>query len=571
MSTRNVIINFLTKLQSKGIDQLNKQTSALNKSFKNLAVGLGSFLSLRQINRLAQQSVKAFIAEDKAVRLLATNLNNLSIAYDVDAVEGYIDALQRQSGVIDDQLRPAFQQLLISTRSVTKSQQLLGLSLDIAAATGNSLESVTRALTRSYLGSNTALSRLNVGISKADLSTKSFDEIVADLSTRFAGSAAAAADTYSGKLDKLKISADEAQEVLGKKLVFAVELLLDSNNGIPALGRNIEDAASYLGDFTVGIAGFNAEVAKLTGGSRGKETREFFKDIFFPQIQSIQNATRSFRRFGRALQALPVTAKTQQNLLLKQFQALEDQVKTSKELKKQEDARARAAAKAAADKAKAKAKEEADARAEALRNRLEGKFDIENINLAAAAQKNLSDADRARVEALQALKTEGVKDDEDALNKLIALEKQREAEIRRQAIESMSLSAMVKDQRLSDLQAELDGLQRLAAARSASITGAQIPPQSISAGAGAGAGGLPMTAAVIPPLGGAGVEQLATAPQANVSEYIDAIFRPGGQTIVNQYISGNVTTEQQLFENYVDAIFRINRQGTNSQLSLLGR
>ena len=565
MATRNVIVNFLTKLQSKGIDQLNKKTSALNKSFKNLAVGLGGFLSLRQINRLAQQSVKAFIAEDKAVRLLATNLNNLNIAYDVDAIEGYIDALQRQSGVIDDQLRPAFQQLLITTRSVTKSQELLALSLDIAASTGNSLESVTRALSRSFLGSNTALSRLNVGISKADLSAKSFDQIVADLSTRFAGGAATAADTYAGKLDKLKISADEAQEVLGKKLVFAVELLLDSNSGIPALGRNVENAASSLGDFTVGLAGLNAEVQKFTGGQQAKKVRDFFFDIQFPIFQASENVYKAIANFGRTLQELPVTAKTQQNLLLRQFQTLEDQVKTAKILKKEEAARARAAAKAEADKAKAKAKEQADARAEALRNRLEGKFDIDNINLAAAAQKNLSEADRSRVEALQALKTAGVQDDETALNKLIELEKKRETEIQRQARESIIASAAVKNQRLADLQAELDALIAISTARSASIVGGATP-----------------TSVTAPSL------QIEPTVPANIAEAFVALSLAGQaeqqgmaslaaaeavaqQITVIQNIAGNVTTERELFDTYVDAIFQINRQGTNSQLVNLGR
>jgi hypothetical protein len=32
-----------------------------------------------------------------------------------------------------------------------------------------------------------------------------------------------------------------------------------------------------------------------------------------------------------------------------------------------------------------------------------------------------------------------------------------------------------------------------------------------------------------------------------------------------------VTTERELFDTYVDAIFQINRQGTNSQLVNLGR
>jgi hypothetical protein len=43
------------------------------------------------------------------------------------------------------------------------------------------------------------------------------------------------------------------------------------------------------------------------------------------------------------------------------------------------------------------------------------------------------------------------------------------------------------------------------------------------------------------------------------------------QITVIQNIAGNVTTERELFDTYVDAIFQINRQGTNSQLVNLGR
>lgn len=565
MATRNVIINFLTKLQSKGIDQLNKQTSALNKGFKQLAVGLGGFLSLRQVTRLAQQSTKAFIDEDKAVRLLATNLNNLGIAFDVQAIEGYIEALQRSAAVADDELRPAFQQLLISTRSVTKSQELLGLALDISAATGNSLNTVTRALTRSYLGSNTALSRLNVGISKADLSTKKFDDIVADLSKRFSGAAATAADTYAGKLSALSIAADEAQETLGQKLVFAIELLLDPNKGIDGLSRRFEDAATNIGDFTVGLAKINAEVAKLTGGQTGGKFRTFLRETFFPLGPAARDAARAITELGAATQTALISPLTQQRLITKQFQALEDQVKTAKELSKLRAQDARKAAAEAAKRAKDRAKELADQRADALKARLEGQFDIENINLAAAAQKNLSEADRARVEALQALKTEGVKDDEAALNKLIALEKQREAELKRQAIEASALSTGVKNQRLADLQAELDALIALSSARAASLTGGAIQT-SITATPLQIEPGIPSNIAEA-------FQGLFLAGQAEQqgSAALMAAEAVGQQITVIQNIAGNVTTEQQLFENYVDAIFRINRQGTNSQLALLGR
>lgn len=52
---------------------------------------------------------------------------------------------------------------------------------------------------------------------------------------------------------------------------------------------------------------------------------------------------------------------------------------------------------------------------------------------------------------------------------------------------------------------------------------------------------------------------------------LSAATAVGQQITVIQNIQGNVTTERELFDNYVDAIFQINRQGTNSQLVNLGR
>jgi hypothetical protein len=88
----------------------------------------------------------------------------------------------------------------------------LQLALDISASTGKDLGSVTSALSKAYLGNNTALSKLGVGISKADLKAKSFQEITAELSKTFAGSATASANTFQGSIDKLGVASANVKE-----------------------------------------------------------------------------------------------------------------------------------------------------------------------------------------------------------------------------------------------------------------------------------------------------------------------------------------------------------------------
>jgi len=56
-----------------------------------------------------------------------------------------------------------YQTLAIATKDASESQKLLNVALDISAATGKDLQSVTGASSKAYLGNNTALSKLGVG------------------------------------------------------------------------------------------------------------------------------------------------------------------------------------------------------------------------------------------------------------------------------------------------------------------------------------------------------------------------------------------------------------------------
>ncbi len=61
------------------------------------------------------------------------------------------------------------QRLATATGSVTKSQDLLNLALDISAATGKSVETVSNALGKAYEGNTSSLSRLGIGLSTAEI------------------------------------------------------------------------------------------------------------------------------------------------------------------------------------------------------------------------------------------------------------------------------------------------------------------------------------------------------------------------------------------------------------------
>jgi len=154
-----------------------------------------------------------------------------------------------QTGVLDDELRPAMDRMLRATGDVTKSQELLGLALDIAAGTGKSVTQVSQSLQKAYLGQNQALGRLGVGLSKAELETSSFAEIQDRLNVLFAGQAAAAADTYAGSLGRLTVASNNAKETIGKGLFDALKTISGSTSTEDFILK-IDKAAQAIANFS---------------------------------------------------------------------------------------------------------------------------------------------------------------------------------------------------------------------------------------------------------------------------------------------------------------------------------
>jgi hypothetical protein len=227
----------------KAFKKADSATDKLSKNVKNLGKALGVTLGVGAILAFGKAAVKAAAEDEKAQKQLALALKNVGLGRDVAASEEFINKLSREFGVVDDQLRPAYQQLAVATQDTAQSQKLLQLALDISASTGKDLASVTSALSKAYLGNNTALSKLGINISKAELKTGKFDDIVNKLAKTFKGAAAASVNTFSGKMARLTVSIDNAKEILGKGLIDSVMILTDSAN-ITELQTKIENFAT---------------------------------------------------------------------------------------------------------------------------------------------------------------------------------------------------------------------------------------------------------------------------------------------------------------------------------------
>jgi hypothetical protein len=266
----------------KDISTLDTQAKGFSKSFTSSFAGAGAAIGAAfgvgvigaNVLDFFQSSITAALADEKAMRSLEIALQNVGAAHQTGPIEGFIDALARETGVADDQLRPAFQRLVTATSDVTLSQNTLQLAMDISAGTGRDLEAVTLALTRAYTGSTTGLSRLGAGLDSNLLKSKDMDAITTALSEKFAGQASAAADTYQGKINKLSIAVDEGKELIGVALLNAVDDISEAFGGTGGMSDAVDSSAQAMADLITGIsmsinpiADFVAGINKSTGST----------------------------------------------------------------------------------------------------------------------------------------------------------------------------------------------------------------------------------------------------------------------------------------------------------------
>lgn len=197
---------------------------------------------------LLVDGVKSAIEDEAAQAKLATTLKNVTGATDetIAATESWITTQGLSLGITDDELRPALERLTRATGDVGEAQKLASLAFDISAGTGKSLEAVSNALGKAVEGNTTSLGKLGIGISAADLKSMSLEEITAKLATTFGGQATEKAETFAGKMDRLKLAFNEGLETVGSFIVDALTPLvtLVTTKVIPIL----TDLSSKIGE-----------------------------------------------------------------------------------------------------------------------------------------------------------------------------------------------------------------------------------------------------------------------------------------------------------------------------------
>jgi len=318
----------------KGLTDAGTDTDTFGGKLTNFGKAAGAAFAVAGTAALAYagallvDGVKA-AAEDEAAQVkLATAIKNVTDATDatIASVESYITQTALAVGVSDDELRPSFARLVKSTGDVEAAMKLQGVALDASVGSGKSLETTSNLIAKAFDGNTAALAKLDIGLTAAELKTMSFDEAIQAVTDTYEGSANAAAETFAGKMDRLKIAFDEGKETVGAFVLDAITPLVTIfvDKVIPTLstlatdiGEDLQPVFEALGTFfkDTFIPGLTALWDYMN-----KYVVPIFKAALLPVIESVQKVFKAiggliedntgfFKLLGVGITAFLVIAK----------------------------------------------------------------------------------------------------------------------------------------------------------------------------------------------------------------------------------------------------------------------
>ena len=406
--SQNVVINFLTKFDKKGLQRATKELKGFDKVIASskfatkAALVTAGIASAYALDRLARSSVRAALEQERLDKSVEQSLISINELGSLAGVKTFITDLQTATNITEDQLTPALNGLIVSTGNLGKAQNLLGIAIDTSKGAGIDLLTVTDALGKANRGQFRALGQLGLGFNAVTAQEMGLADITDYLILKFGGAAQRATATFGSKLDDLRISAGEAQENLGQGFITAAEIIIGSSNATDVFGSRLEQLGLNGGYILVALADKIDKIREsFSSLGRSIDADPILKKIF------------SFQSIPVLPGLLDLIKKSFGGLAAEGKKIAETTKETVEQTKEQKEAAAKLAAlqakfdkfaAAALDKQKKLTKEKAaQAALDKKKAELEAMFDIDKINLQAALSRKLSAEDELRVKLLQKL------------------------------------------------------------------------------------------------------------------------------------------------------------------------
>ena len=402
MAQSNIDIKIIAEFLGKNaFKQADTAATKLNKTVKSLGQSFGIAFGGAALGYAIKTTIRDFADAERETVNLTNTVKNLGLAFDSKQVTDYVDEIARLYGVTGDQAVPAMQALLTATGSVSRSTKIMNVALDLAASRSAEVGSVARDLANAYVGNTKGLTQYRLGLTKAELSAMTFEEIMDVIAKQTLGAAEEASKSLSGQLAILSEVSNQAKERIGGGLFEALGGL-GGPNGAGGAAKSIENLSIKL---TSAITGFGylvqeikiAQPILITAGA-------LIFAAWSPWLAGIAAAALAIGAIGNAMKKnVPQTPMNTGKLF---FPTSGDGGYAQREA-----ARKKAEADAAlrAKKLAAMIKDQTKAQKDMLKiTKAKAIFDLQKIQIEAALKGKISEEDRIRLKLMQAIEEENI-------------------------------------------------------------------------------------------------------------------------------------------------------------------
>jgi hypothetical protein len=408
MALPEIIIG--SRLDAKGFKQAESATDKLGKSVVNLAKTLGVAFSAAAIVNYSKAAVRASVEaqaqQDRLARLL--KVTNGATQEQVDILTQQATSLERVGVVTAGNVTQVQSQLATFDLTIGTIKTLTPAILDYvtaekgATASAAEFKSMTNGLAQALQGNFKSLTSVGFILddtTKKTIATGTESEraaaLVDVLNSTYKDFNSSLRDTPIGKMQALANEADNVKVAIGTGIIDALTILGKDNSIDEAAAsmKNFGDQTAYT------LVGMATLIDRIKGNTLGNAILRTFGDV-----ASNFQPFAYFRQVGKEAEARKGFAAQSPGQRMAIDRANIEQLARSK--KADQEARAAAAKLAATEKARLdrlkkitaeKKKAEVLDKASALLNQAEKIFDLERIQLAAAAMNKQTEEDKVRI------------------------------------------------------------------------------------------------------------------------------------------------------------------------------
>lgn len=265
MADQKVNIKVTTQGATKAKQEMGGLSGSISKMGKAVGIATTAYFGARGLISGLSSVITLAGEQEQAEKKLSFALGRTS-----KALLDQATALQKTTRFGDEATIAQMGFLASIGFTEEKIQQVIPVAMDLAEATGMSLESAVRNTAKTFSGMAGELGELVPQIRELTAEQMKAGEAVKVMGDLFEGQASAQAETLTGKLEQTKNAVGDAGESLGELLAPTVIL---TANAVAFLSDKLVNGAKFIGDLIIGEE-IATEVTNEFAGSQKKLAEE---------------------------------------------------------------------------------------------------------------------------------------------------------------------------------------------------------------------------------------------------------------------------------------------------------